>query len=123
LTDQEYSERLGAIEELALRFPGAELTEQNIKGYVWSLSHLNQIVLRAAIERCVATSKFFPSVAEILENAGAVSAGENDAKHPDSCQCFGAGVIVPERVEGYSPGARRCDGAGNDGSDSDIQNW
>lgn len=109
MNDQEYNERLGAIEELALHFPGAELTEHNIKGYVWSLSDLSQIVLRAAIERCVATSKFFPSVAEIRENAGAVSAGESDATHPDSCACFGTGMIVPEKVDGYSPGARRCD--------------
>lgn len=127
MTDQEYDERLGAIEELALRFPGTELTEQNVKGYVWSLSDLNQIALRAAIERCVNTSKFFPTVAEIRENAEAISTGADDGSHPDSCACFGTGMILPEKIDGYSPGARRCEGVTGvmaDDNDSDIdRNW
>lgn len=110
MNDQEYNERLGAIEELALRFPSAELTEQNVKGYVWSLSDLSQIAIRAAIEKCINTSKFFPTVAEIRENAEAVGSKSEDNAHPDSCICFGTGLVVPEKIDGYSPGARRCEG-------------
>jgi hypothetical protein len=109
LTDQEYDQRLTAIQTLADHFPSAELTANNIKGYVWSLSDLALPILTVAVQRCVATSKFFPTVAEIRENAAAVSTTENDDKHPDSCVCFGTGMIIPERVNGYSPGARRCD--------------
>ena len=118
MTDQEYDERLGAIEELALRFPGTELTEQNVKGYVWSLGDLSQIALRAAIERCVNTSKFFPTVAEIRENAEAISTKSSNGNHPDSCACFGTGMILPERKDGYSQGARRCDQVNDP-----VENW
>lgn len=126
MTDQEYDERLGAIEELALRFPGTELTEQNVKGYVWSLSDLNQIALRAAIERCVNTSKFFPTVAEIRENASAVVIEGKGIGHPASCLCWGSG-FVQMKVDGYNQ-ARPCGGAeidsDTDGDDSDIdRNW
>lgn len=126
MTDQEYDERLGAIEELALRFPGTELTEQNVKGYVWSLSDLNQVALRAAIERCVNTSKFFPTVAEIRENAETISTGADDGGHPASCKCFGTNLYVPEGRDdaGYKLGARRCEGVTADDNDSDIdRNW
>lgn len=105
MTDQEYDERLGAIEELALRFPGTELTEQNVKGYVWSLSDLNQIALRAAIERCVNTSKFFPTVAEIRENAEAISTKEPEVV--DCLRCFGVGM-EQYFADGYKQ-VRRCD--------------
>lgn len=127
MTDEEYDERMGTIEKLALHFPTAELTEKTVKSYVWSLSDLSQITLRAAIEKCVATSKFFPSVAEIRENASAVVTEGKGGSHPDSCACFGVGWIVPEKVDGYSPGARRCEGVTGvmaDDNDSDIdRNW
>lgn len=109
MTDEEYNERVGQIEALAARYPSTELTAQNIKGYVWSLGDLSTDVLKAAIMRCVETAKFFPTIAEIRENASAISTNGKDGKHPDDCACFGTGMIIPERVNGYSAGARRCD--------------
>jgi len=111
LTDEEYQARLTAIERLADRLPGAEITEKNAKGYVWSLSDLPLTTLEAAIDRTIDTYKFgsiFPTVAEIRENAEAIASKSDGNEHPANCVCHGSGMIVPERVDGYSSGARRC---------------
>jgi hypothetical protein len=113
----DYETRVEMIGTLAAAYPSVEVTEQTIRTYVWSLMDLPVPTLSTAIERCRDTAKFFPSIAEIRENAGAISTGENSNQHPDSCACFGTGMIVPERVDGYSSGARRCDGPTTDPND------
>jgi len=108
LTDEEYNARLAQIEALASRFPSAELTANNIKGYVWSLSDLSLQVLQAAMTRCVDTSKFFPTIAEIRENAEAVKVLQNET--PIDCpRCFGTGW--EQYTEGGYKQVRKCDHA------------
>lgn len=105
MTDEEYNERVTLIDELSARFPATDLKERNIKGYVWSLSDLSFPVLSAAIDRCINSAKYFPSVAEIRENAEAISTKEPEIV--DCPRCFGVGM---EQIfaDGYKQ-VRRCD--------------
>jgi hypothetical protein len=117
LTDEEYDLRVAQIEALVARFPSAELTANNIKGYVWSLSDLPLVVLQAAMTRCVDTLKFFPTVAEIRENAEAVNM--NMPEPMINCsRCHGTGM-EQYRDGGYA-NMRRCDHVVNDAEDMSM---
>lgn len=106
-----YEARVEAIGHLADSLPGAEITPKNIKAYVWGLGDLSVEVLKMAIDRTIDTHKYaglFPTVAEIRENAGAVSTEGNEGKHPASCKCWGIGLI--QYIENGYNQVKRCDG-------------
>lgn len=113
MTDEEYNSRIALIEVLVERFPSAEVSANNVKGYVWSLSDLSLQVLQIAIERTIDTHKFstLPTVAEIRENASEVTVNSSATSHPSNCRCFGLQMYVPDGrdEEGYKFGARRCE--------------
>jgi hypothetical protein len=125
----DYEARVEIIGDLAAAFPSVEVMDQTIKTYVWGLMDLPVTALWAAIERTKNTHKFstLPTIAEIRENAEAVAVSGGAEKHPDNCECFGTGMIqTPKDATGYSPGARRCEGAAaqaTDSDDADIARW
>jgi len=50
-------------------FPGREVTEKTIAVYVQYLREIPDDVFIIAADRCIKTSKFFPTIAEIYEKA------------------------------------------------------
>jgi hypothetical protein len=62
-----------AIQVLADHHPRQDVPVSTIKAYVGSLSDLPMAAVLPALERCAKTIRFFPSVAEIREEIGAVA--------------------------------------------------
>lgn len=117
-----YEQRIEIISDLVAGFPSVEVTADNLKTYAWCLGDLTIPILRAAIDRTLNSHKFstLPTIAEIRENAATVSNGASEAKHSDSCLCWGTGMVqIPRDGTGYSPGAKRCEGM----EDADIGDW
>lgn len=52
---------------LLLAFPKSGMDTENIKVYAIALSELGEAELQAGVLKCMRTSKFFPSIAEIMD--------------------------------------------------------
>lgn len=73
MNQHELRQLAAAIQNLVAHYPRTDIQPATIKAYVGSLSDLPLIVVLPAIERCAKTIRFFPSVAEIREEIGAVA--------------------------------------------------
>lgn len=101
-------ERVRLIGDLAAAFPSLEVTDATIEAFDKGLADVPLKLLRPAIGQCIATAKFFPSVAEIRERVGAM---KMDKPAPVNClRCHGSGMemVTAGRDDRYSY-ARRCD--------------
>jgi hypothetical protein len=102
-------ERAQLISDLAAAFPSTVITEQTVDVYVRDLWAVPLRILRPAIEDCRADARFFPTVAEIREKAGAlVGISRENSQFADCKKCFGAGMETYVDVDGYTV-ARHCD--------------
>lgn len=116
-------ERFDLIGELAAGFPSVVIAEKTIEVYAEDLADIPIESLRVAVQMCRQESRFFPTVTEIRGRA--VSLSRTKDQHPDSCACFGTGMIQSEPdALGYSA-ARRCNGKpiGPPDPDADVNSW
>ena len=64
-----------------LAFPNAKINLGTIKVYIAALSCLGDAELTAAVMKCLRTCKFFPSIAEIMEQADNMVQVATGTKH------------------------------------------
>lgn len=98
-------ERFDLIGELAAGYPSVVIAEQTIEVYAKDLADIPLETLHSAIELCRRESRFFPTVPELRERAASITRAEAP-RHPDSCICFGTGLVISEQG-GYKE-SRRC---------------
>ncbi|WP_312560895.1 hypothetical protein [Anaerospora sp.] len=70
---------------LMCAYPAAKITEETISVYAIALSELTELELQAGVLKCMRTSKFFPSIAEVMEAAQNMieTVTNTKAKSPD----------------------------------------
>ena len=66
------SEALALVQELMACYPQATISPANVQAYARHLGDLPHELLAAAVQRAVATSRFFPSIAELRSAAAAL---------------------------------------------------
>lgn len=92
-----HSETLELVGHLLACYPTAQVGPDTVKAYTALLVDLPFPVARAAVDRVVAMSRFFPSVAEIREAAAALA--DQDAPSPEHAW---AEVSREVRTKGYN---------------------
>lgn len=65
----EISKAIDILAPLICAYPAARITEETIQVYAVALSELGEAELQAGVLKCMRTCKFFPSIAEIMEQA------------------------------------------------------
>lgn len=73
------------LSPLICAYPNTKITEETIQVYAVALSELTEKSLTAAVLKCMRTSTFFPSIAEIMKAADDMNdvAAGTKAKSPD----------------------------------------
>jgi len=64
-----------------LAFPNAKISQGTIIVYIKALSVLSDLQLQASVLKCMRICKFFPSIAEIMEQAEHIVQVANGTKH------------------------------------------
>lgn len=81
------TEALELVRQLMTCYPSATLGQDNIQAYARHLLDLDAEVAAVAVKRCIATCRFFPSIAEIREQAAACMDGAPDAEEAWGIVC------------------------------------
>lgn len=69
------------MKPLILAYPNARIINDNIAIYAIALSELSEAKLTSAVLKCMRTCKFFPSIAEIMEQADNMVQVATGTKH------------------------------------------
>ena len=89
-------------------FPQSKITERGLILYVKALADLTPAEVEAAIIRHLRTSKFFPSVAEILEHADAIKAHIRHDGTPTAEEAWGEVQNLAKTAHIYKPWKCSC---------------
>jgi hypothetical protein len=73
------SDALGLVQELMACYPAQPVSPANVQAYVRHLADLPMPLLAAAVQRTVASSRFFPTIAELRAAAAALVDDAPDA--------------------------------------------
>lgn len=76
------------LQPLMLAFPNAKINLGTIKVYIGALSCLSDAELTAAVMKCLRTCKFFPSIAEIMEQAENMVQVATGTKHKSNDEAW-----------------------------------
>ena len=90
------TDALELVRQLLACYPQAPMGPDNVQAYAKHLLDLDVEVCSVAIQRCIATSRFLPSIAEIREQAAACLDNAPDAEEA-------WGIVMGEvRRKGYN---------------------
>ena len=90
------TEALELVRQLMACYPQAPMGQESVQAYARHLADLDPEVCDVAIKRCIATSRFLPSIAEIREQAAACLDNAPDAEEA-------WGIVMGEiRRKGYN---------------------
>ena len=73
---------------LILAFPNSKVNEGTIGVYATALSCLEEVELTASVMKCMRTCKFFPSIAEIMEQADNMVQVATGTKHKSNDEAW-----------------------------------
>jgi len=79
---------LRILAPLIMAFPNSKATEGTLEVYATALSCLSEAELTASVMKCMRTCKFFPSIAEIMEQAEHITQVASGTSHKSNDEAW-----------------------------------